>query len=269
MKRLIAALAVLVGVASAAPAQNNHYAWTPAVARGQDPRVEVYDDFLDSTVANYWNTALFNFDGSDAQAAVTVSAEAYGVLKVTSGNVSSGAAADISGIGLDDEYFTPGDQTDNNAAGQIMMEARVTQSVASESIMFIGFTDTVADEYPFTVSGTTITSNATNAVGFVYDYAATEAGWLGIGVNDDTDSSLKDLDTALDVDATGESWHTYRVTIDNWGTAILFYDGVRVASIGDAVATDSLLVPAVLTGTNDTTSTVIGVDYFYAGAQRD
>ena len=78
------------------------------------------------------------------------------------------------------------------ASGSIWFEARVKNVTAvTTRALFIGVTDTVAQENPIELgSAQAITSNATDAVGFIFDTAATTDVWYIGAVKGDVDATL-------------------------------------------------------------------------------
>jgi hypothetical protein len=115
--------------------------------------------------------------------------------------------------------------------------------------LFIGFTDTVAQENPIEINGTTITSNATDAVGFVYDTAATTDVWYIQGVKTDVDTALK---AAVNPAGGGTyvpvagTYNEFRIIVNTDGLASFYIDGAFVGQVANTVSTTALLTPIVL-----------------------
>ena len=156
------------------------------------------------------------------------------------------------------------------SSGSIIGRFRVKSVTAiTTRAIFVGFTDTVSLENPIEISGTTITSNATNAVGFVYDTAATTDQWYFLAVNADVDSialvPVPNFFTGLAPVA--DTWQNFGVEITPDGRAIgSFGTGdkrklVEVAWADSAVATTSLLTPTVLLETRTGGAATVYVDY--------
>ncbi len=194
--------------------------------------------------------------GTDDVAAnpALVSGSHLGELLFTTGNSGSGIAADgsaWSGPSLD---YAP-------EHGQIFFEAKVKLSVLSYIQAFIGLSDTLVSttlEMPFTLSGDTLTSNATDAVGFLYDPAATNDNWQCVGVADDTDADI--LDSA--VAPVPGTYVTLKIVVATDGSARFYVNGTLIGTLTGACTTTVHLVPIIVAngtdafaGTTTTTST--------------
>jgi len=156
--------------------------------------------------------------------------------------------------------------------GSIRVQWRVkNQTAVTTRALFIGLTDTVSLENPIQLSGTTFTSNATDAVGFVFDTAATTDVWYTAGVNADTDKG----GTAVTIDGSSAAptagvYENFAVEVTPQGDAILSYGkdnadghstGMReVARITAAVATTALLTPIALIETRSAAAVTAYVD---------
>lgn len=234
-------------------------------------RAEWFDDFMGDVLEDRY-TALEGTDSSTAAQAITAGAQ-NGVLRVTSGDVSSGAyAANGSAVVLG-RHWRADSANDSTVSHRLMIfEARVklTTDIASASV-FVGLTDTVTLEEPASVSGTTVTTNASDAVGFLYDTDATTDRWYAIGVAGDTDSSGVAVTSSEPV---ADTYQTLRIVIESDGDARLFVDGDEVAYLPDAVTPTVLLTPVLsVNSTNDGlgtgTSQTIDVDYLYVCSDRE
>lgn len=215
-------------------------------------KVRWEDDFLGDTPDGHYSGA----SGSDAQALdPAISAAVGGAVRLVSGNAGSGAAADASSLTLGLNFAATN--------GGLVMEARVKLvSATANAIAFIGFTDALATdalEYPFTLSGTTLTSTATNATGFLFDTAATNDFWHIVGVAGNTDS-FNAITSNTGVGPTADTYQTFRIEIDSAGEAEFFIDGASVGTLGGAVTAATALTPIVVVGANSTTSITADVD---------
>jgi hypothetical protein len=149
--------------------------------------LRLFDDFLGDVLADEWNSQK-GTDGACALAAIT--AAQNGVVRIVTG---AGAGAD---------YATNGVQMDSQlnwdaAAGSLVFECRLKLSAITNVAVYLGFTDQVsALEMPFTLTGTTYTSNATDAVGVLFDTNATTDTWRFVGVHGDTDATQQDTSLA-------------------------------------------------------------------------
>lgn len=215
----------------------------------QTGRVSLFDDFLGDVLEDGWSGAK----GSDAQAVVpTIVAGAVdGWVRLTSGDTVVVAESAVS--------LTAGLQW-RASAGGLVFEARVkpVSSVAAVAY-FIGLTDTLATttlEEPVTLSGTTLTTNASDAVGFVYDSDATTDVFYAIGVKADVDASS--IACAAPV---AETAVTLRVEVSATGTATFYQDGVLKGSLANAVTPGTALTPVVEVMTRTTAVKSLDCDY--------
>jgi len=225
-----------------------------------------------STAMVYWQDflgdAVFDsFDevsGTDAQAVQAIAVEQYGAWQITSGDAGTGTAAD-----LEVTHFTGLEWTADQ--GSLVFEARLHLDTAiTTARVCAGLTDDTATvENPATISGTTITTTASNAVVFCYDTDATTDQWYAIGVATDTDAT-GNLITGIA--PTQDVYQTLRIEVESAGGVARFYiDGALVVTLtANAVTATTLLSPFVSVDSADTAeSQVVDVDYIYVGADRD
>lgn len=219
--------------------------------------VSLEDDFLGDVIADQWSAAK----GTDGQGviATVVAGAANGVVRLTSGDTTT-VAESLSSLthGLN---WKAGN-------GGLYMKTRVkaVSSVADVSIC-VGFTDVLATttlEEPFSISGTTITSNATDAVCFVFDTAQTNDALHMQGVKNGTDTAISNSGVALSAD----EYVTLEIDVDSSGSATFYIDGVAYATVANAVTTTVALTPVVSIMARTTTSKSIDVDYIRVGQLR-
>ncbi len=156
------------------------------------------------------------------------------------------------------------------ANGGIIMEARLTNVTAiTTRAIFVGLTDTIATsttvEFPISLSGSTFTTTATDAVGFVYDTDATTDVWYCMGVKADTDATSVSTATAPSAAAT---WDTLRVMVDADGNADFFVNGVFKGHVANAVTASVALTPIVVLETRSDAAVYADVDYMYCEGGR-
>ena len=138
---------------------------------------------------------------------------------------------------------------------------------------FIGLTDTVSLENPIEISGTTLTTNATDAVGFVYDTDATTDVVYIQGVAADVDTPLltaqrQNRGGATFVPTAG-TYDEYRIEVNVDGDAYFYINGEYVGTQPNAVTPTVLLTPIVLVETRTTSAATVYVDYLSNEAGRD
>jgi hypothetical protein len=165
--------------------------------------------------------------------------------------------------------------------GSMRMEARVKPLTdITNRANFIGFTDTVAQENPMEYATTTITSDASDAVGFVIDTAGTTAKWHGLAVKADADV-LTLANGAINIDGaqqvfTAGTYETFAVAVNVDGDAVLSYGkdtgnkyGLReVLRIDSAITPTVLMTPHVGIETRTTAAKTAYVDYLEVTGAR-
>ena len=160
--------------------------------------------------------------------------------------------------------------------GSLVMEARLSvASAITGSSCFIGFTDTVTVEEPFSISGTTITSTASDAVGFLFDGTdATNSYWYCVGVANDVDATGNAIaDTAAltanraPVAATEQ---VFRVEVDSDGAGAKFFiNGQKVGETTANSLTAATAVYATVVHHNRAAAVKTwNVDYMYMSNNR-
>ncbi len=229
-----------------------------AIESEADVYISLYDDFLNATLAPWWNGVV----GTDPQCL------APGVA----GSVQRGLMAMIAG---DDAAGTMATNGVVFNAGVVQWRAdqkgleitfRVYMDAITNVAFFLGFTDTIALEMPFTLgAGDALTSNASNAVGVLFDTAADTDNWWLVGVANDVDATKQNLGVA----PTANVFETFKLYVDAAGTARLFRNNVALGSDMSLAVTPSTLLTPVLAGFSRTTGTrLFACDFINMKAQR-
>lgn len=146
------------------------------------------------------------------------------------------------------------------ATSQVSVEARIRINDVSNHGMFFGLTDArfeAAQTLPFSYSGTTLTSTASNAVAFLNDPDQTVDTVKCVSVKANVDGTVNSTGTAL-VDA---AWHIYRIDLDTSGNAKLFIDGAHVCTQSLALTTTTPLAAVVGVQNRTTSAENSDVDY--------
>jgi hypothetical protein len=214
-------------------------------------KVKYFDDFIGVAidVTNDWN-------GVGTSDTIAVSAQNNGAVRLTthSDDNDSSRLASMA-------VFNP-------SMGAIIMEARVTQVTDAEGRgFFVGWTDdATTEENPISISGTTVTTTASNAVGFYFDTDATTDTIRFGGVKTDTDSTQVDTSVAI---ADAATWTTFRVMIDVDGNAVGSINGKEVARVANAVTANTDLCATVLVKNSDAAAASMDVDYIYIEGSRE
>jgi len=222
--------------------------------------VTVFDDFVGASLATTkWTQVETDTDGAGAHLAGGIG----GVLRITSGNDDGNAVVlpDLSGI-------TGGLLQWQASNGGLAMQARIKVSRVTLAYIFVGFTDLATVEAPVIASQTAdgITTNASDAVGFMFDTGSASDTWFLVGVAGDTDATKQVL---TDAPVAGE-YATLRVEVSSAGVATFFINGLQVGdAMSGAVTAATDLTPCVYVSNTDGTSAVtLDVDYVYVQMNR-
>lgn len=214
-----------------------------------DP-AELYDRFTTTggTLAHY---TLFN--GTDPEALAPYLAD--NVLYLVSGNANTGLAADGSQLIGDTGYTLSG--------GALVFQARIASTLITNLALFVGFTDQVAAlENPIYSAAVadTITTDATDAVGFMFDTGmATDNFWL-VGVNNNVDETAQNSAIA----PVSNTYVILRVEIATNGDAVFSIDGTVVGTtMTTACRTTVPLYPTICVNARSTVSKTVTVDELY------
>lgn len=210
---------------------------------------ELYDRFTTGGALTSW--ALFH--GSDPQAADPVIAA--NALSMVTGDAGTGVAADGSQAIGATGYTLSGSTT--------YVEARVKLSAITNVALFVGLTDQKAAlEIPIesAASADTITTNATDGVGFMFDTAMSTDNWWLVGVNNDVDETKQNVGSA----PTADTYVTLRLELNTSGDCVFKMDGVVVGStMTTACRTGVTLYPTICAAARSTASRTITADYAY------
>lgn len=217
-----------------------------------------FDDFLGDVLADQWSGAA----GADGQAVAPaiLAGGLNGICRLTSGDAGDGTANDASILTHTLNYKA--------SSGGLYMRTRLKINTAVTNVCVnVGFTDVLATttlEMPITISGTTLTTAATDAAVFVFDTAQTNDYWHAQGVKNNTDTAISNTSVAPAAD----TYTVLEVYIDNNGHAAFYIDGVLKASVANAVTTSVALTPVVAVEARTTTSKVVDIDYIEVRAKR-
>jgi hypothetical protein len=231
---------------------------------GPQRHVVQFDDFegaavaFSTTIIDGWRSRK----GSDAEAVdFTVTAGTSGRVIGTIGDTTASMA--VSGVQLDSGLSWKANQ------GDLVFETRLQISHITLISVFFGLTDQVgALEMPIqsAASANTLTTNATDAVGFMFDTSMTDDQiWL-VGVANNVDATHQNSGVAP-VAATDI---VLRVELSAAGVATFYINGVAVGTAMTAAVTPTVALTPVLAGFNRDTGTpkTINADYVYVSANR-
>ena len=220
--------------------------------------VELRDDFLGEEINGYHWQSLIGSDEECRQATVLADQNG-GVARLTTGNDAAATMA-VNGVQLQSRLNWKASN------GGMVWECKVALDAITAVALFVGLTDQVAAlEMPFTLTGAALTSNATNAVGVLFDTDATVDDWWLVGVAADIDAAKEDAGVAP-VAATFETW---RIELSATGTATFCRNGTVIGSVMTAAVTGSaLLTPVVAAFARGAASRNVDVDLLAIAAQR-
>ena len=218
-------------------------------------RVCLEDDFLGPTLLTTWAGVAEN-----SGTAAIVAGKAGGQVNLVTGATSGNRAHLWSGL--------------NHLASEGSIEVVFivsNRTDVADRALFIGLTDVGTQETPIEISGTTITSNASNAVGFVYDTDATSDIWYIQGVAGDVDTPL--TAATWNGDSTlvpvAETQDEFRIIVNTDGDATFYINGEYVGTVTNAVGTTALLTPIANIETRENGANTLWVDYGKVESGRD
>lgn len=215
--------------------------------------VTFWDDFLGDVIADQWNL-VEGTDSATSDAAI-LAGGIGGVLRITTGDAGTGLAADMPQLTQALQW-----QASN---GGLSFQCRIKLSQITEVYAFLGFTDLVTLEAPIISAGSanTFTTNATDAVGFMFDTRMTTDTWWLTGVANDVDAVHQDSGFA----PVADTYATFRVEVSAAGVATFYYNGKQVGtSLAGAVTAATDLTPTLAVG-KLSTATSITADLDYVG----
>lgn len=222
------------------------------------PAPFMFDDFEGDVIADQWAVNKGS-DGATVNFAVLAST-ANGAVRATTGAGAGGTMA-VNGVLLE-RYLNW-----KPNAGGLVMQARVKISAITNISLFVGFTDQVGTlEAPINsaASANTITTTATDAVGFFFDTSMTDDYFWIAGVKADTDATHANTNVA----PVAATWVVLRVEVDASGNGRFFIDGAYVGAVVNATTATVALTPVVSCFTRTAASATVDVDYVYVKADR-
>jgi hypothetical protein len=198
-------------------------------------KVAHFDDFLGDTLnTDHYTIPTKGSDGATVDFAIT-SGSVGGVITGTTGAGAGGTYA-VNGIQLG------GALQWKAASGGLEFEAKVKISAITNVAIFVGLSDQVSTlEEAASLSGTTFTTNATDAAGFLFDTAATTDTIRCVGVKADVDGTAVDTSLAFVAD----TYIVFGVRLDSSGNATYLMDGAAVGYVANAVTASVALAPYI------------------------
>ena len=191
--------------------------------------------------------------GTENSGTQAISTGADGIYRLTTGIVSGNRVA-----------FGTSLNWRASDGGPLTFEARIKSVTAiTTRAYFIGLTDTVPSgtlENPIEMSGTTLTTTASDAVGFMYDTDATNDYWYCVGVKADADGTS--VNTSVAPAAAG-TYQTLRVMVSVDGHADFYIDGKFEGHVDSAITAATAVCGIVLVETRTAGASILDTDYIY------
>jgi hypothetical protein len=227
-------------------------------AAGGPGVVKLFDDFLGDVIEDGWSAA----EGNDDLAVIAaINSQPNGVVRQVTGDT---VTLSESGVSL-----THGLNW-RASNGGLVFEARIIPITSVASVRyFVGLTDTLATttlEIPATLSTTTITYVADNAVGWLFDTAATTDVFYGVGVK--ATSGVAFASAVVGSAPVADTAMVLRIEVSSTGTASFYQDGTLKGTMANAVTSTTQLTPIVCAMTATTASKTLDVDYIFCQQNR-
>lgn len=213
--------------------------------------VVFFDDFLGDVIADQWNV-VEGTDSATSDAAI-LSGGIGGVLRLTTGDAGTGLAADMVQLTQALQW-----QASN---GGLAFQARFKMSAITTCYAFLGLTDVTTLEAPIisAASADTFTTNASDAVGFMFDTRMATDNWWLTGVAANTDATMQDMGAA----PVADTYAVFRVEVDANGAARFYYNGALVGTqmTGAVTAATDLTPTIAVSKTSVAASMTADIDY--------
>jgi hypothetical protein len=217
-------------------------------------KIRYFEDFLGDVAPDEVNSV----EGTDTTtAAQAVLAGALGgVFRLTTGDVGNYAA---------DASIINGGSLQWKASQDLVMRARIKPSAIAAMGFFVGFTDILTIEAPFTVGGSdALTSNASDGCGVVFDTGATTDVMWAVGVKADTDGTKVNIGAPV-----AAVWHDLEIRVSVTGTMTMYLNGTLVATVPNAVTPTTALTWTIQAWALTTTPVNLDIDYVEVVGNRE
>lgn len=220
--------------------------------------VAYLEDFLGDVVPDQINLVK-GTDTSPTDAAI-LAGGIGGVMRIVTGDSAGTIAADMAQVTSALQW-----QASN---GNLVFQTRFKfNSAITTRYAFLGFTDVVTFEAPIISAGSadTITTTASDAVGFLFDTRMATDNWWLVGVAADVDATLQNSGFA----PVADTYATFRIEVTALGVAVFFYNGRQVGTaMAGALTPATDLTPTLNVGTLSAASITADVDYLHVSMAR-
>lgn len=221
--------------------------------------VTLTDDFLGDEIDGSRWQSLIGTD-SNCRQAVVLADQAGGVVRMVTGS-DAGATMALNGVQLQSALnWLPSN-------GGFVWEGRIAISAITAVAVFVGITDQIATlEMPFTLgAGNALTSNASNAIGVLFDTGADDDNWWAVGVRADVDITKENLAVA----PTAGTFETWRIEISATGVPTFYRNGSVIGSAALAsIIPTAPVTPVVAAFARGAASRNIDADFLSTQMQR-
>ena len=221
-------------------------------------RVSYFEDFLGDVIPDQIN-ALEGTDSATSACAI-LAGGIGGVMRLTTGDAGTGFAADAESVVMALQW-----QASN---GGLACEARLKMSAVTTCTAFFGFTDdaTTLEQSILFATGTTFTTNASDACGWLFDTVSTADTWYLTGVAADVDATMQNSGFA----PVADTYETLRIEINSTGAATFFRNGKQVGTkMSGAVTATTDLTPVIyVSKLSVAASMTMDIDYWHVTMNR-
>lgn len=220
--------------------------------------ISYFEDFLGDVIPDQINI-VEGTDSATSDAAI-LAGGIGGVMQMTTGDAGTGLAADMVQATWALQWQA--------ANGDLCFQTRIKLSAITTCYVFVGFTDVVTLEGPVisAASADTITTNASDAVGFMFDTRMATDNWWLVGVAGNTDATHQDTGYA----PVADDYETLRIEVTAAGVASFYRNGLQVGTpMSGAVTAATDLTPTIaVSKTSVTASMTAEVDYVAISMNR-
>lgn len=151
--------------------------------------------------------------------------------------------------------------------GPLIFECRMKPEANTGALYYMGFSDAKTQEQAMDYNGGSLTTAATDAVGFYYAGSESSPTWRCGGVKNGTDSTQTAASSNFNP-ATG-TWQTFRIVLDENGDGSFYIDGnIIVEGVEDCVTVDTSLLQTVGVWMDATSVPQMDIDYIYVSKGR-
>lgn len=228
------------------------------IAHPSPSYITYFEDFTGDVVPDQIN-AVEGTDSATSDCAI-LAGGIGGVMRLTTGDAGTGLAADLEQVTWALQW-----QASN---GGLIFQTRLKLSAITTCYAFVGFTDLVTLEGPIisAASADTIATNATDAVGFMFDTRMSTDNWWLVGVAADVDATAQNSGYA----PVADTYATFRIEVTAEGAADFFYNGLHIGStMAGALTPATDLTPTIaVSKTSVAASMTMDVDYVHVGMNR-